>query len=737
MKWRISYCPLLWEWIARSVAAGLYRVKRLHPERLPAQGGALLVANHLSYVDVVALQLACDRPLRFVAYRGAEPNAFFEWAFGVAGAIVLPRGQAGRALREAIAATKRGDVVCIFPEGGISRTGQLMGLQRGFELIAAKAGVPVVPVGVDGLWGSIFSFSGRRYLWKRPRLMPTPVVVAFGDPIPPKSATVDRVRKELLALTAEAFGRRPELERHLGWEVATALAGRPGMVSIVDRGDTRREISAGALFAAAAVLAQRLRAEVPQGRVGIVLPPGIGAAVANIAVLLAGKTPVNLNFTAGRAATLHCLEVAEIDTVISAAAVRSRFPEFPFPEHTLDIRGELEAAGGKKALLPWLAAAWLLPRGVAARRAGASKWGGDQEAAVMFTSGSSGLPKGVVLTHRNVLSNCAQFNSMIVLADNAVMLGCLPIFHSFGFSVTQWCCLLRGRRLVTIPSPLDARKIIEAVREEGVTVFVGAPTFLRPLLKKAEPADFRTLELVVAGAEKLPEDVRLGFRERFQIPIKEGYGLTEMSPVTNVNQPDPPVTTATAGYQPGGRIGSVGRLLPGVAARIVDPDTGEERKLTEPGMLWLKGPNRFREYLHEPERTAAAIRDGWFVTGDLAVFDEEGFLTIVGRRSRFSKLAGEMVPHASVEAALAAALGLDPADAPVFAVVGVPDEIKGESLVLVSAMDLTPEFVRQKLSAAGLPNLWIPKVVRRVEAIPLLGTGKLDLAGCVALAKAL
>jgi acyl-[acyl-carrier-protein]-phospholipid O-acyltransferase/long-chain-fatty-acid--[acyl-carrier-protein] ligase len=245
------------------------------------------------------------------------------------------------------------------------------------------------------------------------------------------------------------------------------------------------------------------------------------------------------------------------------------------------------------------------------------------------------------------------------------------------------------------------------------------------------------LELVVAGAEKLPEDVRLGFRERFQIPIKEGYGLTEMSPVTNVNQPDPPVTTATAGYQPGGRIGSVGRLLPGVAARIVDPDTGEERKLTEPGMLWLKGPNRFREYLHEPERTAAAIRDGWFVTGDLAVFDEEGFLTIVGRRSRFSKLAGEMVPHASVEAALAAALGLDPADAPVFAVVGVPDEIKGESLVLVSAMDLTPEFVRQKLSAAGLPNLWIPKVVRRVEAIPLLGTGKLDLAGCVALAKAL
>lgn len=734
-RWRISYCPPAAEWLARSVAFFLYRIRAVHPERLPRTGGALLLANHLSYVDVVALQLASNRPLRFIAFQGAVPNPWFEWVFRQAGVIVLPLGRPAGALRAAIRALRRGEVVCLFPEGGISRTGQLMALQRGFEFIARQAGTPVVPAAVDGLWGSLFSFAGGRYVWKSPRLLRTPVTVVFGHPLPPGRAGTDRVRQSLLELGAEGFALRPRLNRHLGFEIARALCRSPGRIAIVDRTERRRAVSAGALFAASAAVGTRLRRTVSNPRVGILLPPGVGAVAANLAVLWAGKVPVNLNFTTGRQASEHCLKTADIDVVLTAAAMRERLPDFPFPERTLDFRQELAACGGTQGLAPWLLAAWLLPRGWAARLTGCPRMGGDHEAAILFTSGSSGLPKGVVLTHRNILANCDQFYSMAILPADAVMLGCLPIFHSFGFSVTQWCALLRCRGLVTIPSPLDTRKIIDAIRDEQVTVLVGAPTFLRPMLKKAEPRDLRSLELVVSGAEKLPEDVRRGFRARFQIAIQEGYGLTEMSPVTNVNQPDPPVTTATAAPQRGGREGTVGRLLPGVAARIVDPDTGEERRLTEPGMICLTGPNRFREYLHEPERTAAAIKDGWFVTGDLGVFDDDGFLTIVGRRSRFSKLGGEMVPHASIEQALAAGIGVDASELPVFAVVGVLDETKGEALVLLTAIDLTPERVRQLLSEAGLPNLWIPKILRRVEKIPLLGSGKLDLAACAQLAR--
>lgn len=729
-RWHISYCSVGWEWLARAVAALLYRVRAVHAERLPGSGGALLLANHLSYVDVVALQVAARRRLRFIAYRSPVPNPWFEWVFRRAGVIALPGGQPAGALRAAIAAARRGEVVCLFPEGAISRTGQLMKLERGFEVIARKAGVPVVPAAVDGLWGSLFSFAGGRYLWKRPRLTRTPVTVVFGEPIAPERATTSRVRQAILELWAEGFGQRPVLDRHLGWEVARSLARSPGRVAIVDRGDARRTISAAALFAASAALSARLRRTVRGRRVGILLPPGIGAAAANLAVLWAGKIPVNLNCTVGRAAAEHCLKVAEVDTVLTAGPVRQKFPDFPYPERTWDVRAEIAACGGRIGLAPWLLAAWLLPRGWAARLTGCPREGGDAEAATLFTSGSSGPPKGVVLSHRNILGNCEQFFTLGILPPDAVMLGCLPIFHSFGFSVTQWCALLHRLGLVTISSPLDTRRIVDAIREEAVTVFVGAPTFLRPMLKKAGRSDLRSLRLTVSGAEKLPDDLRRSFRERFQLPILEGYGLTEMSPVTNVNLPDPPRTTATAGPQAGGRAGTVGRLLPGVAARIVDPDSGEERALDEPGMLLLKGPNRFCGYLQEPERTAAAIRDGWFVTGDLAEFDADGFLSIRGRRSRFSKLGGEMVPHAAIEGALAAGLGLDPADAPALAIVGVPDEAKGEALVLLIALDVSADDVRRLLAAAGLPNLWVPKVVRRVERIPLLGTGKLDLAAC-------
>ncbi len=725
-----SYVPWFFEVVVSLVAGVMYRVRSRGAENIPASGGALLIANHLSYVDVVVLQLACPRPIRYVGYQGLQAHSLFDRVFELSGVIPISPVHPTEGMRTAIKALQAGEVVCIFPEGGISRTGQLMEMRKGFEVMARRARVPVVPAFIDGLWGSVFSFAGNKYLWKSPRLMPTPVFVAFGRPLAPDQADGPAARRALMDLGAEAFEERPVLRRHLGREAVRALAKRPGHVEIVDRTAGRREVTAAQLLAAAAVLSRRLRATASEKRIGIVLPPGAGAAIANLAVACADKVPVNLNFTAGRASLESSLRLAGITTVITADALRAKVPDFPWPEDTRDLRTELAAAGGKRAILPWLVAAWVLPNQWIPSLLGLPRVGDREEAALLFTSGSSGEPKGVVLTHRNLLANCAQISSLSILPRNATMLGCLPIFHSFGFTVTLWYPILRGCRVVTVPSPLETRKIAEAIRDEQATVLVGAPTFVRPFLKKASSAELRSLDLVVTGAEKLSADLYEGFRQRFHIEILQGYGLTETTPVSNINQPDPPTVTDTAEFQAGKRTGSVGRLLPGMTARIVDPDTGVELPLTATGMLWLRGANIFGGYLKDAEKTGQALRDGWFVTGDLGRFDDDGFLYIEGRLSRFSKIGGEMVPHGTVEQKILEVLGWEQVDSPLLAVVGIPDAAKGEALVLLASREITAETLREKLAAAGLPNLWIPKIVRQVDRIPQLGSGKIDLKGC-------
>ena len=719
----------------RFLARCLYRIKTLGAERLP-EGGALLLANHLSYVDVAVLQLACPRPIRFVGHESLPQSSwFFRLVFWLTGTIPVSSANALATTRRVVEALRRGDYVLIFPEGSISRTGQLMRLERGFELMARRAKVPVVPVAHDGLWGSMFSYSGKRYLFKWPRVRRTAVCVAWGEPIPAERADAATVRRALLDLGNVAFEERPYLRRHLGREVVRALCRRPGNVELVDRTAARKEVTAAQLVAVAATLGLHLRRTVAEKRVGIVLPPGAGATIANLAALIAGKTPVNLNFTAGRAALESSLRSGGIRTVLSADAMRSKVPDFPWPEDTRDFAATLQAAGGKRAILKWLIAAWVLPNQLTASLLGLPNVGDREEAGLLFTSGSSGEPKGVVLTHRNLLGNCWQISSLSILPAEAVMLACLPIFHSFGFCATVWYPLLRGCRVVTVPSPLDTRRIIDAVREEGCTVWVAAPTFARPVLKKAERRDLRTMEVLVTGAEKLPEELAAYAREKFHLELMQGYGLTETSPVIGLNQPDPAPGAETNTHQTGQRAGSIGRLVPGMTARVVDPETFAELPATETGLVLFRGPNVFPGYLNDPAKTEGAFRDGWFVTGDLGRFDEDGFLFIEGRLSRFSKLGGEMVPHGTVEQKILEAFGLVGTEGYAVFVAGVPDPAKGEQLVLLSTRpEITADVLREKLSAAGVPNLWIPRVVKPVEAIPVLGTGKLDLKAAKALA---
>jgi acyl-[acyl-carrier-protein]-phospholipid O-acyltransferase / long-chain-fatty-acid--[acyl-carrier-protein] ligase len=701
----------------------IYRIRTKGVEKLPTEGGVLLISNHVSYVDAIILQAACPRPIRYVAYEGFHKKWWLGWALRIFGVIPISARHAKDAIRATAESLKKGEVVCIFPEGELTRSGTLLGLRKGFEIIARQAGVPVMPVFMDALWGSIFSFAGGKYFWKIPRGLPYSVFVDFGNPMPPQTLNTAKARQEFLDRGEEAFQERPELKGNLGYACLKGLARQPWEEALVDVYPKRRVMSRGMLLSAALALASRLKESIPEKRVGIVLPPGLGGTLANLAVVLMGKVPVNLNFTAGRSALESCLRRAEIKTVISADAVKTRFQDFPWPEKTLDLPKEIGACG-KAAVIKWFTMVWTLPVAVLAKMIGLKDEGDHEEAGLLFTSGSSGEPKGVVLSHRNILGNCAQISSIGLITPDDKLLACLPLFHSFGFTVTLWYPIIRGVRVVTVPSPLEVKKISEAIKEERATIFLGTPTFLRPYLRKVEPEFLKSLRVVIAGAEKLPKDLHEEFLKKFNVPIMEGYGLTETAPVTSVNLPDPEVTTATASEQPAHRQGSVGRLIPGMTARIVDPETGAERSLFETGMLHLKGPNIFEGYLGEPERTAQVLKNGWFVTGDLARFDEDGFLYIEGRLSRFSKVGGEMVPHGTVEQKLIELLGLAGAEAQPLAVAGIPDESKGEALVLLSTVEL-----------AGLPNLWIPRIIVRVEKIPTLASGKLDLKGIEKLAR--
>lgn len=722
--------------VMRLIGRVFYRVKVKGVENVPV-GGAVMICNHLSYIDAVVLQIASPRPLRFVAFSGLTRNSFMRFLFRAVGVIPITPAKLTKGVRLACAAVKRGELVCVFPEGAISRTGQLMELKRGFSLVAGMANVPVVPAMIDGLWGSIYSFAGNKYIWKSPRLMPTDVCVAFGPPLAPARANRESARRAMLDLGVEAFRERPVLRRHLGREVVRSLAKRPWHETAVDRTGDRRPLKSGQLLAAAAAFSRHLKKRVSGRRVGIVLPPGAGALIANLAVSCAGKTPVNLNFTLGRTAAEVCLRLGEIDAIITADVLRARLPHFPFPENTLDFQREMAALGGKRAILPWLLAVWLLPNQWMAGLLGLPKRGNHEEAALLFTSGSSGEPKGVVLSHRNILANCEQISSLSILPNTATMLACLPVFHAFGFTVTLWYPLLRGCRIVTVPSPLETKKIVDAIREEKATVMVGAPTFMRPFLKKASREELKTLKVVVTGAEKLPADLYAGFLTQFGIDILQGYGLTETTPATNINQHHPAVITGTAEPQLGKKAGSVGRLMPGMSARVTDPETGAERPLHETGLVWLRGANVFSGYLKDDVKTRAALQDGWFNTGDLGRFDDDGFLYIEGRLSRFSKIGGEMVPHGTVEQRIIEAFGWGQNEGVSLVVVGIPDPAKGEALVLLTTVDVTSDELRGKLLEQGLPNLWIPRLIRKVETIPMLGTGKTDLKASRELAIAL
>ena len=715
---------------ALGMARLIYRVTAIGREQLPS-GGFLLLPNHITWVDAILLQLACPRPIRFIVDDTYYRNRLLHPVLRLAGCIPITSRRAKDAIRAAAERMRAGEIVCLFPEGQLSRSGTLLRLRRGYEIIARQAEAPVVPVWLDQVWGSIFSFQGGRFFTKWPRRIPFPVAVAFGRPIPAAAADIAAVREEMLKLGEACYSRRPILRGHLGYACLRGLKRKPFRTAIIDGMDHSR-LTRGKLLGVAIALARHLRGRCPERRIGIVLPPGKGGALANVAVVLAGKVPVNLNFTSSREAIASAQAQAGLQTIISARAMAQKLEAFPWAPTVIHLDQLLPTM--KPAILCWWLISLILPTVWLARLLHIPKVGDEAEAVLLFTSGSAGAPKGVALSHRNLLGNVSQFAIMLDLPNDTIVLASLPFFHSFGSTVTLWYPVIEGVPILTYPSPLETGKIAALVDRHAATVMFATPTFLRAYLRKAEPAQLRSLRLLITGAEKLPSELARAFEERFGLPVYEGYGLTETSPVISVNLPDPQPRAPGDSVQPSNCPGSTGKMAPGIAAEIRDPESDEKLSLHETGMLWVRGPNIFAGYLDDPARSADVLRDGWFKTGDLGRFDEDGFLFIEGRLSRFSKIAGEMVPHEMVEKKILEALQLDTHSERVIAIMSVPDEAKGEALVLLSSVAIDLQQLRAALREAEVPNLWVPRTIRQVDAIPMLASGKLDLGKCKELA---
>jgi len=643
------------------------------------------------------------------------------------GCIPIDIRHSRSAIRAATEKLTAGEIVCLFPEGQLTRSGTLLRLRRGYELVAQHADAAVVPVWLDRLWGSIFSFQGGKFFAKWPKEIPYCVTVAFGKPLEPQNSDIATVREELLKLGELCYSRRPALDRHLGEACVRGLKRRRFRTAIID-GIDQSELSRAKLLGAAAALSRFLRKEFSDERIAIVLPAGKGSMVANLAVILAGKVAVDLNFTAGRSANESACKRADLLVAISAKAFMERVKDFPWPQRIVKLDDLMPQL--KSQTLFWWMMSIFAPARLILRLLQVPKRGGHDEAVLLFTSGSSGEPKGVVLSHRNIVGNVSQFRELLDAKKEDAILASLPFFHSFGSTVTLWYPLIEGVRIVTYPNPLEVAKNAALIEKYKLTLLLATPTFLRGYLRKAESEQLRSLRLVITGAEKLPLDLAKAFEERFKQHVFEGYGLTETSPVVSVNLPEPQPTQPGEQVQPSSRLGSVGKMAPGIAAEIREPETDRKLSLHETGMVWFRGVNIFEGYLDDEKRTAEVLHDGWFKTGDIGRFDEDGFLYIEGRLSRFSKIGGEMVPHEAVEHKIIDLLGFSGKDERVIAIVGVQDEVKGEALVLLASVDVDLAQLRDKLRDAGVPNLWIPKKVCRVDSIAVLASGKLDLKKC-------
>jgi acyl-[acyl-carrier-protein]-phospholipid O-acyltransferase/long-chain-fatty-acid--[acyl-carrier-protein] ligase len=706
--------------------------------QLPRSGPVLLLAGPVNPLAWLHLWAASPRAVRLLMLTGWARRGWIGWLLRRLGAIV-PQGDTSPAIEAAIQAARetlqRGEVVCLFAVGCQTSEGEKWPFSRVYE---ALPGVPVVPVALLQPRGSLVFLHKGKFLRKWTGWF-NPVEVTFGPMIQEREAV--RARQALQELSAEAALARRARSVPVHRQFVRTASRVPFRKCWIDSSAPGQDLSYAKAYVGASCLAELLRKRLGESRmVGVWLPPGRGGTLANIALAFLGKVSINLNYTTSGEAIRSCLRQCACTHVLTAKRFTARLPLDPGPGVEMIYLEDLLPLVSSSSKLWTLLSLLLLPAWVLERFVRRIHTHHPEDLlTIIFSSGSTGEPKGVMLSHGNIACNLESMIQAANLAGSDRILGVLPFFHSFGYAVTLWGPLQIGASAVYHADPRQAKEIGDLCRTHGATVYLSTATFLRFCLRKCEADDFRSLRLLICGAEKLPTSLALEFERRFGVLPLEGYGCTELSPVVSTNLADQPYEGLTEIYN---RLGSVGAPLTGIAARTADPDTLAPLPPGQEGILLVKGANVMQGYHEQPAQTARVVRDGWYVTGDMARLDSEGHIVITGRLSRFAKIGGEMVPLEKVEEALHEVIGVAER---ICAVACVPDESRGERVVVLYIEHTLMEGGKDirawldALSHRGLPNLWIPgeRDFHPVPELPVLGSGKLNLQGIKELALAL
>ncbi|TCS42687.1 acyl-[ACP]--phospholipid O-acyltransferase [Reinekea marinisedimentorum] len=727
--------------IVTGIMRNRYRVNVQGLKHLPAEGGALLLGNHVTWIDWAIVQMASPRPIRFVMARNIYSLWYLKWFFDLAGCIPIEPGPRSRkALDEIRHLLEAGEVVCLFPEGALSRTGHLGEFKRGFERACQGLSdtIPVIPFYLHGLWGSQFSYS-TDLLKQRPiNGVRRKIAIAFGAPLP-NTITAPELKQQIFDMSIHSWQHDVSDCENLGRQwVQTAKQQKQDMC-LAD--STGVKLSPTQALIASTTLKFALKKQLSGQNIGVLLPASAGGALTNMALLQAGKTIVNLNYSVGPDALNAAIQNAEISTVITSGKFLNKLKAKGFDiESSLSAVTVIELETFKQSISSFhKLLAFTLCHSLPAellKRAIAKPVPAETTACILFSSGSEGTPKGICLSHKNIQANIQQTLQVLNPGKDDLILGNLPLFHAFGLTVTQFLPLLHGVPVVFAADPTDAVGNAKLVARFQASIMFGTSTFFRLYTqnRKVHPLMLSSLRFAVSGAEKLNAATQQAFFDKFGKTIYEGYGATEATPVISVNLPDY-LDRKTFKVQSGQKAGTVGMPLPGTSLRIVNPETFEPLPTGEAGMILIGGVQIMQGYLNDPARTEQVIHtegnDRWYITGDKGKIDEDGFLSIVDRYSRFAKIGGEMISLGKVEEVIYELNAENPAPQVnnqelEVTVVNIPDEKRGEKLVALANQELAERLSAKNFSEKGLSNLALPSSVFQVAEIPKLASGKVN-----------
>jgi len=699
-------------------------------ENVPQTKGVLLLGNHISWLDWAFVQIATPRPIHFVMERSIFENKFLKPFLEFFKVIPISAKGGRRSLEIVTQYLNKGEVVCIFPEGTISRTGHLGEFKRGFELATKNANGKIVPFYIGGMWGTKFSRSHIDFKSIKENKFTKDVRMSFAKPEDINTTAKD-VKQSVFELSVDSWNQYIKNFKSLDDIYIDTIKRKGNDIAIVDS-TTGDEYSYYKMLTTN-ILFKKIIQQYDQQNIGLLLPTTTIGAILNMSVILSGKTVVNLNYTSSSDAIKSAVQQANIKTIFSSKRFIKKLKdkgvdiETILPKDTVTIiyLEDLKKQISKFDAIKTYAFIRFAPTFLVKKLYQTSNTL-DTTAAILFSSGSEGDPKGVMLSHKNLIANIKQISEMLNATGKEVFLGSLPIFHAFGLTVTTLLPMVEGIKAIFHPDPTDAVGIGKAVAKYRVTFMVATATFIRLYTKnrKLTPIMFESLELIFSGAEKLNPDVAMHFKQKFGKDILEGYGATECSPLISANIPSA-LDTSYWQTQIGTKQGTVGMPLPGCAIKIVDPQTFEELPIGEDGLIIVAGPNIMKGYLNNPEKTKSVlvqIDDKlWYQTGDKGHIDDDGFITIVDRYSRFAKLGGEMISLTAVENQIYDFLQDDEIK---LVCVNIPDDKKGEKIVLVITKQI--DNLKQDLLKSGINPLYIPSDIKVIEDIPILGTGKVD-----------